>query len=200
MGLKLPLLPAAPLFDQNGVPTSTMQQYWQQFAEAIQDNINSILAAQEAAAAAQTAADNANTAATNAQTAADTAQAAATASTQATSLQGSYPDPANILTAQDDGTDTEVDIAAHNRVYSDGTTVAVDAGSVTGLPYSILYYIYYEDPSREGGAVTYLATTDSATAAQTGDTHTVGSVTTPAALAPPVTGKGVRPPGVGAIP
>ena len=142
--------------------------------------------------AAQAAADAANAAAA-------TANDAAAANKAATALQGSYVSPDNILSAKDNGTSTEIDIAAHTRVYSDGTSVVVDLGAITGLAYSTTYYIYYDDPSRTGGSVSYQSTTDSTVAAQTGDRHTVGSVETPAAAAPPATGVAVRPPGVGTL-
>jgi hypothetical protein len=92
-----------------------------------------------------------------------------------------------------------VTISAHTRVYGDGTSVAVNAGSVLAQPYSTLVYIYYDDAARTGGTVTYLATTSQATAAQTGDRHLVGQVMTPAAAAPPTDGDYVGAPGFGGI-
>jgi hypothetical protein len=145
-----------------------------------------------AAAAAIAAAATANTAAANAQTAADGV-------TDQSNLVSSYPSGAT-LTATDAGANVTVAVGAHTRFYADGTSVAVNAGNVTALPYSTLEYIYYDDATRAGGAVTYVATTSQTTAAQTGDRHLVGKVTTPAAAAPPNTGNYVQPPGVGDIP
>ena len=188
-----------PIVDRNGQPTASFQLYWQQAIDGLQSQITAIAdaqaaaaAANAAAAAAQTAADNADTAATSAQTAADEANAN-------TAITASYVTGLT-LTGTDAGSNVTVSISAHTRVYGDATSVSVSSGSVTALAYSTVYYIYYDQPSRAGGAVTYQATTSSATAAQTGDRHTVGSVTTPAAAAPPTDGNGVAPPGVGNIP
>lgn len=217
---------AMPLADENGI----INRIWLQFFYALYNEVGSIAAAQAAqtaanaanaaaaaantaAATAQTSAATANTAATTAQasattanisattanTAATAAQTTATTVTAANSLQNSYVTGAT-LTGTDAGANVTVTVSAHTRMYGNGTSVAVSAGSVTALAYSTLFYIYYDDAARTGGAVTYAATTSSATAAQTGNRHLVGSVLTPAALAAPSTGKYVQPPGVGAIP
>ena len=105
----------------------------------------------------------------------------------------------NPTTATDAGTDATVNIAAHSRVYPD-ETVAVSSGSITALAYSTLYSIYYDDADREGGAVTYAATTTAADAYNSStnpDRHYVGYVTTPASGAPDTGGGGVGPPGSG---
>lgn len=148
---------------------------------AIQDALADLDAA---TAAAQAAADNAN--------------AAATETTNVTSLANSYVSGLT-LTATDAGTDATITISAHSRVYGDGASVSVSGGSLTGLAYDTLYYIYYDQPSRAGGSVTYLSTTDASVAAQTGDRHVVGSTTTPLAAGPPIDGNPVLPPGAGAI-
>lgn len=202
--IKLPRLAAnARLIDENGYPTILFSSWWGTVATQVETALNAIIAIPEiqaalvsidaATAAAQAAATAANTAAGNAQASADGAV------TQ-TSLQGSYPDPSTVLSATDTGTAARINVAAHTRRYSDGTSVAVSAGNVTGLAYNTLYYAYYSDSNHTGGAVTYLATTSQAVAAQVGAIHTVGSITTPVAAAPPTTGAGVRPPGIGTIP
>ncbi len=145
------------------------------------------------------AADAAIAAAAVANAAAVTAQAAADGTTEQSNLVSSFPSGAT-LTATDAGANVTVAVGAHTRFYADGTSVAVNAGNVTALAYSTLFYIYYDDPTRAGGVVTYAATTSQTTAAQTGDRHLIGSVTTPAAAAPPNTGHYVQPPGVGDIP
>lgn len=114
-------------------------------------------------------------------------------------LGSSYTSGASI-SAADVGSDVTVTISAHTRIYADGTSVSVGGGTVTGLPFSTLYYIYYDDKALAGGAVTYAATTSSATAAQINGRHLVGSVTTPADGAPPKVGDNPRPPGVGELP
>jgi uncharacterized membrane protein YgcG len=172
-------------------PTYTYHRWWQDFAKGIEQALNSLQDAIDAAAAAQAAADAANTAAANAQNAAD-----AVTSDQA--LINSYVTGVT-LTGVDTGSNAKVTVSTHTRNYADGTSVSVTGADVTGLSYSTLYYIYYDQASRAGGTVTYVATTSIATAAQLGDRHLVGSVTTPAAAAGNTSGLYVHPPGVGDI-
>lgn len=185
--LKLPRLP----YNWKEQP-QLFERYWDDFARKIESAVNSVIAAQNAA-------DAANAAAATATAAAATANTAATATAAATALSNSYPTGVTI-TGTDAGANVTVTISAHSRTYPPSTTVSVSAGSVTALAYSTLYYIYYDDPTRAGGAVTYAATTNQSTAAQTGNRHLVGSVATPAAAGAPNTGKYVEPPGVGNIP
>lgn len=144
------------------------------------------------------AADAANTAAAAANTAAASASAAAADSAAAASLANSYPTGLTI-SATDAGASATITISAHTRNYpqADGSNVAVSVsgGSLTGLAYSIDYWVYYDDPTRAGGAVTYHSTTTQATSAQIGDRHAVGAVTTPAAAGGPVSGKYLKAPG-----
>ena len=203
MALKLPRLQrTVPLVDQNGFPTLAFHQWWDEVARnlettvtAVETNVTAIQAALDAAAAAnaaaetaQAAAETANTAASDAATAATNAQDAADATAAEASLVNSYVDGVT-LTGSDAGASASIAITSHTRVYGDGTSVSVNSGNLTGLSYSTLYYVYYVDAARTGGAVSYQATTSQTTAAQTGDTHLVGSVTTPAAAAPSTTGK-----------
>lgn len=207
MALRLPRLPINfRIVDEQGAATVAFQLWWQSVADAIEENINGIEVALEAAgialdaaAAADAAAIAAATAADNAQAAADTAQDSANAADAQSSLANSYVST-NPLSAVDAGADTTINIAAHTRIYGNGSSVSANAGSLTGRAYSTTYWVYYDDPARAGGAVTYQSTTTEADAAQTGDRHVVGKVTTPAAAAPPATGSPVRPPGAGAIP
>lgn len=60
-------------------------------------------------------------------------------------------------------TDSSITISNHTRVYLDGS-VAVTGGSIGSLTADTWYYVYYDDPMRGGGAVTYYATTDYFTA------------------------------------
>jgi hypothetical protein len=131
-------------------------------------------------------------------TAQETAETAADGVTEVATLTSSGVTP-NPLSASDAGANASVSIANHTRVYGDGTTVSVIGGSVTALAYSTLYYVYYDQPSRAGGSVSYAVTTNEASAAQVGDRHLVGTVTTPAAAAPDTDGEYVRSPGVGGI-
>lgn len=179
-----------------------MQVWWQQVLEALktqlvslEDAIEAVAAAQSAADAAQAAADTATSAAASATTAATSAQSTANAITEATSLGDSFPVGATI-SASDAGTDTTITISAHTRRYPqpDGTyiDVSVNGGSQGGFAYSAFYYVYYDDPTRAGGAVTYVFTTDATVAVQSGARHVVGGVSTPAAAAPPTSGTLVK--------
>ena len=192
------LLPFERIATDSGTATGDFQAKWQRVMEEIETAVNAVIDAQNAADAANAAAAAADAAAVAAQSAADNAQTAADDAAAATAIANSYVTGVTI-TATDAGTDATISISAHTRYYADGTNVSVNLGSVTGLAYSTLYYIYYDQASRAGGAVTYQATTSEATAAQVGDRHTVGSVTTPAAAAPDNTGDFVYPPGVGNI-
>lgn len=192
MALRLPrLINSFAIAEKEGLPTLTFIQWWDAFAKQIEASVNSITAALEAAGIAQTAA-------TNAQAAADAAQAAADSVENVAKLSNSGTSGLTI-TATDAGSDVTINISSHTRLYGDGTSVSVDSGSLTTLAYSTKYYIYYDDSSFLGGAVTYQSTTDMATAAQTGNRHLVGSVTTPAASDPDVDGGVLGPPGIPGI-
>lgn len=97
-----------------------------------------------------------------------------------------------------DGLTAKITLSAHTRV-SLSTAVSVDAGEVTGVAYATLYYVYYDDPSRAGGAVDYEATTVQVDAfASTAFPYRlfVGSVTAPATSGdPPTDGTPANPPG-----
>lgn len=190
MSFRLPRLPASqPAW-------GLMQLWWQRVVEQIEAQETRQDDAITAIQAAQAAADAANAAAAAANTAALTAQAAADESASASSLSNSYVTGLTI-TAADAGADVTITISAHSRVYpqADGSnvTVAVDGGTLTGRAYSTAYYIFYDQASRAGGAVTYQS--DTAAVAQTGDRHSVGAVTTPAPAAPASNGNVLRPPG-----
>lgn len=194
-----------PIVDNKGAPTLQFQTDWQQTINNIYAQIDAIVLAQAAAAAAQDAADDAQAAASNAQTAADAADAAATGAQAATdaskaenSLVNSYPaNPVGGTLIEADNTGA-VTIADHDRVYGDTTlnpTVGVDGDIVgTGAAAGDVVRVYYTDPTRAGGAVTYQFTIDPASPpVQGGDTHSVGAVEIPAGAPSP--GGPVRPPG-----
>ena len=187
---------------QDGTPTHQFQQNWQNQGKAIEGAIQILAEAVDGILAAQTTAEAANAAAVVAQDAAATAQVAAEVANDAAAAVGSEGTitasgtSGLTLTATDAGTDATVNISAHTRIYGDGSSVSVSAGSITGLAYSTDYWVFYDDPTRAGGAVTYQHSTDPADAVQTGDRHSVGAVTTPAAAAPDNNGKEVLPAGV----
>lgn len=83
------------------------------------------------------------------------------------------------LTASDAGSDATISIASHSVQFGFGV-VAYNSGSITGLSFSTLYYVYTDDPTYAGGAVTYLATTNANNITANDGRYYVGSVTTPA--------------------
>lgn len=183
-------------------PLPPVQPPWGEFQVYWQQNIGAIVEAVNAVADAQAAADAANLAAAAADAAASSAQTAADDVTSAQELGSSYVSGA-VITATDAGADVTITISAHTRKYPqpDGSTVdvAVNGDTLLALSYSTKYYIYYDDPSRSGGAVSYQSTIVSNTAAQLGDRHLVGAVTTPAAADPPTGGVYTNPPGIGSL-
>lgn len=180
--IRLPRLQSmAPIVDKDGKPNLTFTRYFQSFAEQIELVINKITeilgitdeldlaiqAANAAAAAAKAAADAA-------QDVADEAQATTDAQKREAALQGSYIEPDSVLSA----TTTTITIAAHTRMYADGTSVSVNAGSVTASGPDDVDYVVYTDEDRSGGFVFYMVVADPPV--QTGDLHVVGAVTIPA--------------------
>jgi hypothetical protein len=197
--LKLPTLPSGqPIVDpKTGAPTNTFQIWIQQFANSIEYSINGIAAALEAAGIALDAAEVALDAADEAQTAADNAQDATDGISASQSLVQSGIPPESIATppliqAADTG---DITISDHDRLYGNGTSVAVDGDTfASGFTSGDIVYVYYFDPARAGGAVSYQASLNSNDAVQTGDTHSIGSVEVPAAGTQD--GNYVLPPGV----
>lgn len=170
--------------EDSGAPTERFQLNWQRSMEAIEralislsnqvTDLSSIVAQIQAAQA----------------TATQAAQDVATVSARI-DLANSYTTPVDgNLTASSVGVIT---VAAHSRTYDNGATVSVNGGSVSGFTEGQFIRVYYTDAAREGGAVTYMGTTDEIT--QSGDIHVVGGVTIPAAGQPDATGAGSTPPG-----
>lgn len=158
------------------------QRLWQETVEKIErafEYVNSVNVTQQATLDALTAA----------QALAASAKQQAEATDSNLALVNSKTTPIDgLLTATSDGVIT---ISAHTRDYADGTSVSVNAGSVTNT--GPFVRVYYMDAARVGGAVTYLATTDEIT--QTGNVHVIGGVTIPAIGDPPSSGVGTTPPG-----
>lgn len=199
MAYRLARLPRnVSIVDASGLPNATFQKWWQSQVQDIEFALNSLQDAIDAIAAAQAAADAANAAAATAEAAATTAQNAADAATLEQNLVNSYVTGATI-TATDAGTNASITISSHTRVYGDGSSLAITGTTLTALAYSTLYYIYYVDATRADTTPTIQATTSQVTAAQTGDTHLIGSVTTPAAAAADTGGKYVAPPRTGEL-
>lgn len=171
------------IVDDKFRPTRRFQQIWENAIGTIKD----VLTGQGLSITELQNLYNAlNTAQQTASTALQQTQAAA----REKALTESYTDPIGVLTASSSGTIT---IAGHTRIYSDGTSASVNAGSVSGFASGDYVTVYYNDPARAGGAVTYLGTT--AVIGQTGDTHIVGQVTIPAVGDGDTGGTGTGPPG-----
>jgi len=99
------------------------------------------------------------------------------------SVENSYVDDftAPLISCDSSG---NVTIANHDRVYGSpaiNPTVAVTGGSlVTSASVGDVIDIYYKDPTRRGGAVTYLFYLNRASLVyQTGEIHSLGTVTVP---------------------
>lgn len=205
MKLKLPRLGAgvAIIDTQTGKATKEFTRYWNEFAGNIEtavnglaDAVDAIAAAQAAAEAAQVAANAAQTAADNAQDAADAAQATADAAGSGASLGNSYVTGLTI-TAHDTGTDADITISDHTRVYGDGGSVSVIGATITRNN-DVDFWIYYDDHARAGGTVSYQTTTtySSAFFSQANpDRHFVGAIHTPAIGDPDTDGQPALPPG-----
>jgi type II secretory pathway pseudopilin PulG len=152
--------------DANGIPTNSFLRTFNDALGLIESTLNAVIDAQNAADAAKKAADTAQTAADNAQKAADQAQGG----TREQALVSSYIAPRSVVTA----TKLVISIVAHTRYYGDGTSVPVNAGTVQGTDFGDTDDVWYVDPDRTGGAVTYVTGTDGP--AQGNDVHVVGSV------------------------
>lgn len=164
------------------------ERYWDETLFQIEKTLNAILdipIIQQAVLDAQAAADSA-------QVAADTAQNIVDAQVAETSLVNSYADGSSIVSADSSG---NVTIATHTRKYGNGSSVSVTGSSIaTGASSGSIVRIYYDDPTRAGGAVTYQYTIDPATPpVQTGNRHVVGAVSVP--VSGTNSGKPVSPPG-----
>lgn len=176
------------------------RRYWDEAMSKIEETLNAILAIpaiEQALADLDSATQAALDAADAAQNAADGAAAATAASAAETSIVNSYITGFTppLLTISDTGL---VTIANHTRVYGDSTlnpSVSVTGGTIsTGLPAGSAIRVYYDDPSRAGGGVTYQYTVDpAAPPVQSGNRHSVGAGVVPATGTED--GGYVRPPG-----
>ena len=83
------------------------------------------------------------------------------------------------LSAYDAGSSAAIDVAAHTLYYG-GNELSYSSGSITGLGFSTLYYVYADDADKEGGAVTYIATATVSDIMGSTARYYVGQITTPA--------------------
>lgn len=199
MALKLPNLPSGfRVINSDGTPTNVFQIWWQGVTRQIEAAINGVLTALEAAGIAVEAAVAAQESADAAQAAAEAAAAAGAATTQQQSLLNSGIINVAIpplISADDTG---DITISAHERRYGDpalNPTVAVDGGVLSTIGAAgQVFYVYYDDSTRSGGAVAYNYSTDANDAVQGGNRHSVGAVAIPALGNQD--GNYVQPPGV----
>ncbi|MBN8431802.1 hypothetical protein JF535_13170 [Microbulbifer salipaludis] len=84
----------------------------------------------------------------------------------------------SVCTAVDAGSTATINIAAHDVQFG-GFTVAYNSASITGLQFVKKYYVYCDDEDFAGGAVTYHATTNWATAKGSPYRRLVDVITTP---------------------
>lgn len=176
------------------------ERYWNEAMSTIEANIDKLLQLpiiQEQVQAVADAAENAQTAADTANAAADTANAAASAITSESSLVNSYPSGFTVPLISADSLGN-ITIANHSRVYGNSAlnpTVAVTGATITtGATPGQIIRIYYSDPAKIGGSVSYLYTVDpTPPIAQTGNYHSVGAVEIPVSSSAP--GKELGPPG-----
>lgn len=181
MVLKLPELQGLQIVDAEGKPTSYFTGLWTRMKTLLESHVSALeLAALEATL--QAGIDTVTDLTADAQASADAAAASADAINTIAALTNSYVSDDIVITSDD--ADNDIHIGAHTRLYGDGTSVAVSAGTVAGgaLTDDMLYAIYYDDAARAGGAVTYHATTDFAAAGYSTtnpNRHFVGSVRTP---------------------
>jgi hypothetical protein len=180
----LSLPPAAtPISDARGL----MPLAWRRFMEGVflrlGGGVDSVSSALASARNAASAGDLAGVAAVS-----DGAIAIA-------SLTGSYPVAVTITGVAASATAT---VSAHTRVYPMGS-VGVAGGTATGLAYGTGYFLYYDQPTREGGTVSYRASAalaDAFPSAGAPDRHFVGYVLTPASsVAANTTGVAAKPAG-----
>lgn len=109
----------------------------------------------------------------------------------------SYPTDSDPLDGLLQATDTAITVETHSRTYSD-RAVSVTGSIIGSLSATTLYHVYYDDPARTGGAVTFAVTTnseDAATSAAHPSRHYVGSITTDTVGGGGTSGGGGTPPG-----
>ena len=85
----------------------------------------------------------------------------------------------SVCTAVDAGSTATINVAAHTVQFGE-YSVNYNSGSVAGLLFSKKYYVFCDDPGYAGGAVTYYATTNWATANAGNWRRRVDVITTPA--------------------
>lgn len=91
-----------------------------------------------------------------------------------------YRPTTNPLTGTDAGSDTTLDVANFTmRVAGNDVSITGSSTAITGLAFDTLYYIYYDDTTFAGGAVTFVQTTTKETGIDSKNRFFVGSIRTP---------------------
>lgn len=170
---------------KTGFPTSQYQAQTQRDKEEIERSISALVQSVNAI-------QSAFAAASEAQRIAGLATQSVEAVRNETRLMGSYTSPQNAVTASSAGV---VTIATHRRVYTDGTTVSITGGTLSGFGIGQTVGVYYDDPSFSLTSPVFRADTGGGEAVQTNGRHVVGFVTIPGVGDPPTTGEGPTPPG-----
>ncbi|WHI52722.1 hypothetical protein P3339_08160 [Microbulbifer sp. MLAF003] len=80
--------------------------------------------------------------------------------------------------ASGEGIRAKITIDSHSVQFG-LDTVSYNGGSITGLSFNTKYYVYLDDPSYQGGAVTYSATTSFSQLTASASRFCVGTITTP---------------------
>ena len=178
MTLKLPRLPIGWLEQPQ-----LFERYWHDVMTQVESNINAL----ESLPIIQQAVADANAAAATANAAAATANAATVVNKTQASIVTSFIDQSSytgsLLSCTSAGVIT---ILSHTRIYGDSILnppVSVIGGSLVtvGSASGNNIRIYYTDPTRAGGNVTYQYTIDPVAApVQGGDIHSIGAVKVPA--------------------
>jgi hypothetical protein len=83
------------------------------------------------------------------------------------------------LTSADVGASTTISIAAFN-IQVGSLNPSYNAGSITGLGFSVEYRVYFDDPTLAGGSPTYSATESKQTARANNGRVYIGTITTAA--------------------
>lgn len=83
----------------------------------------------------------------------------------------------NPLVASSDAVNATISVGAHVLQYGFGT-VAYNSGTILGLLPATNYFVYTDDPTYAGGAVTYLATTTRQNVTANNGRYFVGSIET----------------------
>ena len=106
----------------------------------------------------------------------------------ATASTLTYRPTSQPLSATDAGGSATISVAAWvNRTSSKGD-ISYASGSVTGLSFSTLYFVYTDDGKLQGGVATYNATTTKVTAINGTGRFFIGSIITPASGGPQTSG------------